>query len=443
MHTLELPLHRRVGRYIWRKWNKTSDYVQKRMFSAGGWKGYIKYSRSGLLSQLDFSGKSKIYVDISVICQGDAATGIQRVVRSVAFLLAKLEATRIGTLCFVYTFKDRHFLAHLEDGCYRLTKESVEYEAGDIFLGLDFSLDAIWRMRWELAKMKRNGVRFWYLVHDFLPYTCPQWFSAPTILRFRNWLAIMGGTADGFFCVSLPVAKQLRELLATDFGVQNCFEVEVIPMGSDLSSSTPSTGLPENFSATIKKVRDAPSLLMVGTIEPRKGHKDALRAMEVLWRNDSPVQLVFVGATGWKVDEFLAELDAHPENGRRLIRTGKISDEALSQLYEACTGVFLPSHAEGFGLPLVEALECGKPVLARRLDVFERFEGNGVTLFERSIDANGLASVVAEWIATGPGPVVPTSGSVHSWSDTAEFVIKTLHAFTDGDLRGRDTVSTG
>lgn len=417
-----LPVRHRVGRFAWRKWKWARDYAQKRWFRAQGWRRYVGALRD---APLPTPVPGQVYVDISVISQDDAATGIQRVVRSVAFLLDKAEAVRVKPR-FVYTDNNRHYRVRLTDRGYERTDDLVDYQSGDLFFGLDFSLDAVWRMRGELRRMRQMGVRFWYLVHDFLPLTRPEWFSASTVLRFHNWLAIMAATADGFFCVSPPVAGQLRAIIADRFGVTDGFAVEVIPLGWDLSNSQPSSGLPDGFEHLLDKVRKVPSVLMVGTIEPRKGHCDALRAMELLWREGSAVQLVLVGGVGWKMDAFIDELDRHPENGGRLLRTGKISDEALGLLYQACAGVVFPSLAEGFGLPLVEALGHGKPVLARRLDVFAGHTGKGVTFFDEEIDTAGLAAVIAAWLTGKPGDEPARPDLLARWDDTAEVIVNRL-----------------
>lgn len=422
MIAAQLSVHRRVGRFVWRKWKWARDHAQKRWFRAQGWRRYVGVMRA---ASLPTAAPGQVYVDISVISQDDAATGIQRVVRSVAFLLDTAEAVRVKPR-FVYTHNNRHYLVRLTGHGYERTNELVVYQPGDTFFGLDFSLDAVWRMRGELRRMRHIGVRFWYLVHDFLPLTRPEWFSAPTVLRFHNWLAIMAATADGFFCVSPPVATQLRAIIADRFGVTDGFAVEVVPLGWDLSNSRPSSGLPDGFGQFLDKVRKVPSVLMVGTIEPRKGHREALRAMDVLWRDGSIVQLVLVGGVGWKMDSFIAELDVHPENGGRLLRAGKISDEALGLLYQACAGVVFPSLAEGFGLPLVEALGHGKPVLARRLDVFAGHAGKGVTFFDEQIDTEGLAAAIAAWLAGKPGAEPVRPDLLARWDDTADVIVDRL-----------------
>lgn len=417
--------HRRLGLAILRKSRWIHGLLEMQWFRFFGWKAYIarRTVRPPLGHAAGIGGR--LYVDISAICQHDAATGIQRVVRSVAFLLAAREG-RHGPPSFVYTNKGRYFLVHLTDHSYVKTLKHIAFQPGDIFFGLDFSLDDVWRMRNELQRMRRNGVQLWYLVHDFLPHVCPEWFSALTVLRFRNWLAVLAGTADGFFCVSQSVANQLHDIMTADFGMDEAFLVEVIPMGWDIANSNPSLGLPEGFSALLSRVRKTPTILMVGTIEPRKGHRHALRAMEVLWRAGAEVQLVIVGGMGWKMADFLAELSTHPENGRRLLQVGKVSDEALGHLYAACCGVLLPSLGEGFGLPLVEALGHGKPVLARRLAVFEPHADKGVMFFDAAIDDEGLAGVITDWL--DPSTRLPDvrPDLLPTWQDTVDFIASRL-----------------
>jgi glycosyltransferase involved in cell wall biosynthesis len=207
--------------------------------------------------------------------------------------------------------------------------------------------------------------------------------------------------------------------------IGDCPLAVVIPMGWDLPGSRPSTGLPAHFAELLDRLSGAPIILQVGTIEPRKGHVDSLEAMELLWQQGAQARLLLVGSAGWKMDDFIARLKSHPEFGRRLFWTDRISDEALGQLYGACTGIIFPSLAEGFGLPIVEALYHGKPVLARRLDVFEALEGRGVTLFDTRASSAALAAEIARWLEDPAREAPPVSGH-NTWGDTAVFILQHL-----------------
>lgn len=429
-------------RFVRRQIRWASDRSRKHWFDAIGARSYIR--RAWAAPQASELPAGQVYIDISVICRSDAATGIQRVVRSVAFLLARMEGQGTGWSApvFVYAHKDRHQVVRLEGEHYVLTDERVSYVAGDVFIGLDYALDALWRMRGKLLAMRRTGVRFWFVVHDFLPLTHPQWFSAPTVLRFRIWLAILAANAEGFFCVSPPVEQELRAIIQSRFGRVGSYCTVVIPMGWDMSTTVPSRGLPEGFKTVLTILRDFPSLLVVGTIEPRKGHAEALDAMERLWSANDQTRLVLVGGVGWKTEELCARLERHPEAGKRLLLLGKVSDEALELLYARCTGVLVPSLAEGFGLPVVEAIGRGRRVLARALPVFAQHAGKGVSFFEQTASAGQLAQAIGEWLSGMDGLDPPRPDLLATWSDTAAVIAATI-GITLRDRAGDCLSSTG
>ncbi|MGI0490085.1 hypothetical protein ACN4EK_32205 [Pantanalinema rosaneae CENA516] len=214
-----------------------------KFFSA---KRYVESARRHVGIVNDLNGR--VFVDLSVISQHDAGTGIQRVVRAIAFQLEKAKVKQEITIIFISFVKERYVRLLVEDGIYSITDEDIDFGDGDMFLGLDFSLDSLWKMRRELIRMRRIGVRFWYVIYDFLPVIQPQWFSKRLVLRFSNWLVLMAGTADRFLCISEPVARQLPQIMKRHLGVSLCPPAVVMPMGWDLAGSRPSSGLPEGFS---------------------------------------------------------------------------------------------------------------------------------------------------------------------------------------------------
>src|SRR3546814_20205534 len=94
---------------------------------------------------------------------------------------------------------------------------------------------------------------------------------------------------------------------------------------------------------------------MVGTLEPRKAHAQAIAAFESLWARGTDIALVIVGKLGWRVDGLPDRLRRHPEFGKRLFWLEGISDEFLEQLYARTSFLLGASEGEGFGLPLIEA----------------------------------------------------------------------------------------
>jgi len=108
---------------------------------------------------------------------------------------------------------------------------------------------------------------------------------------------------------------------------------------------------------------DQPYLLYVGTLEPRKNLVRLIRAWHTLWRRGIiPHQLVLVGGRGWQDAEIYATI-AQLNCGNALRLAGYVPTADLPALYSAADAFAFPSLSEGFGLPVIEAMACGTPVL--------------------------------------------------------------------------------
>lgn len=128
-------------------------------------------------------------------------------------------------------------------------------------------------------------------------------------------------------------------------------------------------GLPEQF------------LLYVGTIEPRKNLVRLLHVWEALYQTGDVPPLVIVGRRGWLSDDFFAALEQSPAREGVLL-TGYVSDEDLPVLYSAATAFVFPSLYEGFGLPPLEAMACGTPVLCSDASSLPEVVGDAALLFD-------------------------------------------------------------
>jgi glycosyltransferase involved in cell wall biosynthesis len=208
---------------------------------------------------------------------------------------------------------------------------------------------------------------------------------------------------------------ELSTWLGTKFGLPGtALPASTMVLGADIDASAPSGGLPPNAGFLLARLRNTPAVLMVGTLEPRKGHDQALAAFEQLWKSPNPTApaplLVIVGRPGWKTEALQQQLRAHPQAGKRLFWFENISDEFLMRLYTASRGVLVASRAEGFGLPLVEAALHGKPVLARDIPVFREIEIASITYFN-SETPQGLASAINQWLqrAAASSPIHATA----------------------------------
>lgn len=141
-------------------------------------------------------------------------------------------------------------------------------------------------------------------------------------------------------------------------------------------------------------------LLFVGTLEPRKNLLTLLRALGQLLRETSLLpQLVVAGGEGWLMDETFALIG--DEGLREHLRlTGYLQDHDLRALYSSCATFIYPSLYEGFGLPPLEAIACGAPVVASRISALQETLGEAAMLVD-PLDADALAKAIASLLQDG------------------------------------------
>lgn len=377
----------------------------------------------------------RLYIDLAVISRHDAGTGIQRVVRALALALIE-EAPEQWDVRFVGADRRRAYHeiawpATEGSGLSLAVGDRIEIEArpGDVFFGLDFSLDTVRFHRRQLARFRRDGGSLWFLVCDLLPVERPEWFSPNNVIRYKAWLEILAGTANGFLCISQQTEDDLDRVLEARFGLGEGYRTSIVPMGWSIKESMLEAAIAAENTGKDTGVRfdiTRPFSLMVGTLEPRKGHADILAAFDELWRRGSDERLVLVGRMGWKTEDLRDVIRLHPEHGGKLLWFDDVEDLELERIYQACQGVIIGSHAEGFGLPLIEALGHGKPVLARDLPIFRIHEHAGVRYFAAHGEAQVVASSVEEWIRAIREGQVAVNAPDKDWKTSAKVVLSAI-----------------
>lgn len=373
---------------------------------------------------LNSDHQRRLFVDVSVIRLHDAGTGIQRVVRSIATSL--VNQAHVGwEVVPVGATREQSFRA-VTWGSGGRAGECMEARAGDVFLGLDFSLDDVRRHWRQLASFKRQGGQLWFFMYDLLPIERPDWFSDWLVVRFRRWLRATASLADGYFCISEPVKKALTSALMRRYGVKNSLRFTVVPMGWEFGPPQLEEGLNREVQEALAVAQVHPTVLMVGTLEPRKGHADVLAAFECLWAQGRHIRLLLVGRQGWKNQPLVNRIQSHPLLGTHLFWLSNVGDAALEHLYAASAGVIVASYAEGFGLPVIEALGRAKPVLARRIDVFQIHEQAGITFFDANVNAISLAKTLETWLLDLKLVALKPRNSETSWDDAGKCILAEL-----------------
>jgi glycosyltransferase involved in cell wall biosynthesis len=173
-------------------------------------------------------------------------------------------------------------------------------------------------------------------LHDFTSITMPLRHRVRTILSFNLFIGASLELASRVACVSRAVAGEAMR----GFGVP-ASKIEIVPNGVDEFFSP--GGEEEDY------------VLFAGTLEPRKGLDDLVGAWRALPRPRP--RLVLCGASGW---------GSRIEDEEGIVRTGYVSREKLRELYRRALVFVYPSRHEGFGIPPLEAMACGAPVVATR-----------------------------------------------------------------------------
>ena len=370
--------------------------------------------------------RPRVLVDVSAIIRHDAQTGIQRVVRAVWSDLASRNQDEFQVLP-VYATSARGYCyapaSFLVDGSGELPAKPVSVRAGDKFLGLDLSAHLLPKYRRQLRAWRSHGASIHLVVYDLLPLMRPDWFNGTTSGHFRRWFEVLTEEADQAICISNQVARDLQHHLA---GSGRRPAIGRLRMGSDISASVPSIGTCADLKRLLDQIRFRPAVLMVGTVEPRKGYDSALAAFEHLWRTrpkDAP-DLVIVGKGGWKTAGLQNHINSHPERGRRLHWFDRMSDEGLCLLYGACRGLLMASRGEGFGLPLIELAMHRRYVLARDLPVFREQKLPNVLYFNDDAPA-ALGDRLLELVSIGQSQEAP-GADLPTWSDCVDGLLSEL-----------------
>jgi glycosyltransferase involved in cell wall biosynthesis len=286
------------------------------------------------------------------------------------------------------------------------------FAQGDIF----FEPDATWTDPLNrgvlFRKLKAKGVLVVVLNHDIIPFLMPEYFPPNTLSSFSEAIADHIQYTDYALATSGRVARDLNDLSERFLG--RSLATRVIKLGADLAAPA-DTGDADAFPAAFPELSGLRYLLTVGTIEPRKNHALLLEAYDRLAAKDAG--LVIVGRRGWMVDDVLAALTGHKEFGKRVFWFSALDDQALLALYRNAYASVLPSHYEGYGLPVVEALSQGCVTVASDAGSLPEVAAGHAVFFRRG-DGEALFSIL-DRLYGDPGYHAGLKASAKSFRPTA------------------------
>jgi len=379
----------------------------------------------------------KIFIDVSQIVIADFKTGIQRVVRSIINEL--LSTPCEGWVIEPVYLTDEHgrweycnagdYKNNYSSGTSLMNNDITDPQYGDVFLGLDLFNSVLGPIELGVFdQWKDRGVKVHFVVYDVLPISNPEWFPIGGGEAHTLWLNGISKVADSLICISRAVSDDVKVYLdANPVGRIRPLRLSWFHLGADVGNSMPSTGLPDDANTVLTALSDRVTFLIVGTLEPRKGHLQTLDAFEHLIMEDVDINLVIVGKQGWMVDALIEKLHTSPELNKHLFWLDGISDEYLEKVYASSTCLIAASYGEGFGLPLIEAAQHKLPIIARDIPVFREVAGEHAFYFDGKEPVE-LAAAIQDWLKLYKSNKHPSSDSIPwlTWKESAVQLLEKL-----------------
>jgi glycosyltransferase involved in cell wall biosynthesis len=233
-------------------------------------------------------------------------------------------------------------------------------------------------------------------IHDLSFFEAPQWHERSKVLLFQRAIRVAARRAAVVVCPSQATADELARWCRVDG------DVVVAHHGVDLDRFRPVESAPGSDAALLSelaigstKVRGSggagagggagrlgagtPFLVFVGTLEPRKDVPTLVHAFARVAGRHPEARLVLAGGAGWGASQ-VEEAVAASGMRSRIIRTGYVKDDMIPALFRAAVAVVYPALYEGFGLPALEAMACGAPLITSSGSAMEEVTGDSATL---------------------------------------------------------------
>ena len=235
---------------------------------------------------------------------------------------------------------------------------------------------------------KRGDLIKIFMLHDLLPLDYPEYWEAGHRARFDRSVDFVARRAPAL--ITPPEGGRRRIAREMRQRGRDGIPIHVAPFPSPLA------GLRPPDAALVEKLKAARYFLMIGTIEPRKNHLLILHLYRALAHSGAAApRLVLVGGRGWENEQVLDLVERCESLRDRVIEVSNLSPTALACLIGGANALLVPSFDEGYGLPIVEALTLGVPVVASNRETF-REVSQGCATFIDPTDGPGWTQALID-----------------------------------------------
>ncbi len=362
-----------------------------------------------------------------------------------------------------YTFELARSLATLLPGdeCELVAPVPVDLERENEGLGLPTNLRTVYapinalRRRWWTIGLpiyiSRNKLSLFHGTN----YNLPLWYRCPTVVTIHDLSLLLHSETHQEHLVRrarlrLPTMTRIATRIITDsesvkreisthLGIAPA-KITAVPLAPRRAFYP--AGEAQARAARRKLGVEDDFILFVGTVEPRKNLLTLVRAFDELLRTtDLRPQLVIAGPKGWLTEDLFANVEWSART-ERILFTGYVSDEELCALYSSCRVSVYPSLYEGFGLPPLEAMACGAPVITSRIPVIMETVGSSARLIEPK-DVRDLTAALVEFLTDeGARQHFSASGlqraAEFTWERTAQMTLEVYRAALGAVRRRKD-----
>lgn len=253
-----------------------------------------------------------------------------------------------------------------------------------------YNIDLFWGPNYSIPLIRPKKTKAVITVHDMVSFVYPETLPAKTVIHNRFGLPMYLHHADYVITESESTKRDILRFLDYPHS-----RVDITLLGVNQRFFQ---NISERDQILRKHDIDFPYILSVGTIEPRKNLIGVIQAFFRLLKGHTVEhRLVVVGANGWKYSAVYELLESHPELKERIYFLGYVPDEDLPALYQGASLFVYPSFYEGFGLPPLEAMASGVPVIASNVSSIPEVVGDaGLLVNPYSIDemANAIERIL-------------------------------------------------